>query len=298
MGRVLSTTMALLLVTASWAGAGTFKVMSDERPAQVSSPLYMPPGSVVKADFKSSIKSDSLTDMDSDAGSAAEVDADKRSGGKGKSGAAKKPRSAKGKMAPSPRVQTKPDKVAQSGPGELDLEDEIGRDLVLPPPQPSRDAQGESPAFMKDNQADAGDPRQSRNKKSESQSKATKKSSKRVTSSAPPAPGLMAGKPIRKVKPISGYMWNAPAGTSAFGPYGMPMEPQPLMSEARPRIVPPAMAERFVREGVTIKLAPRTVPAAYPSSHVPDQDSNSGSEFMSTVTEIIGLPFAFVSSLF
>ncbi|MEW6348010.1 MAG: hypothetical protein AB1646_03040 [Thermodesulfobacteriota bacterium] len=296
MGRVLSTTMALLLVTASWAGAGTFNVMSDERPQQVSSPLYMPPPSVAKCDFKSNIKSDSLTDLDSEPAGAVEGAADKRSGRKGKAGVSKKPRAARGKMAPSPRVQTKPDKVAQSGPSELDLENELERDLVLSPPAPGRDGQRESPAFTNEGSADAGDPGQRRGKNAESKGKATTKSSKRGASSSPPAPGLMAGKPIRKVKPISGYMWNAPAGTSAFGPYSMPMEPQPLMSDARPRIVPPEMAERFVREGVTIKLAPRTVPAAYPNPHV--TDSNSASELVSTVTEIIGLPFAFVSSLF
>ncbi len=296
MGRVLSTMMALLLITASWAGAGTFNVMSDESPKRVSSPLYMPPGSVVKAEFKSNIKSDSVMDLDSEPTSATEVDADTRSSRKGRVGVAKKKKTARGSMAPSPRVQTKPGTVAQSPPSEMDLEGELEQDLVLTPPKPSRDAQRESPESVTDRPADAGDPGLAQGKKAQSRPKGKKKQSKSVISPGPPGPNLAAGKPIRKVKPISGHMWNAPAGTSAYGPYGTPVEPQPLMSEARPRIVPPEMAERFVREGVTIKLAPRTVPAAYPSPHMPE--SNSGSELVSTVTELIGLPFAFLSSLF
>jgi hypothetical protein len=45
---------------------------------------------------------------------------------------------------------------------------------------------------------------------------------------------------------------------------------------------------------VTVRLAPQTVPAAY---GYPEEDF-AGSEILSIASEIIGMPFAFISSLF
>jgi hypothetical protein len=54
-------------------------------------------------------------------------------------------------------------------------------------------------------------------------------------------------------------------------------------------------ATRVVREGVTVKLVPQPVPASYQAG---ESDSNLGNELLSTAADVIGLPFAFVSSLF
>jgi hypothetical protein len=306
MGRVFALIMAVLLLGASWAGAGTFNVMSEAKPEKVANPVYIPP-TVVKAEWKSIQKSDSMIDVESEPSAAADTETEARSSTKSKTtgssrvGASGKSRTSRG-MAPSPKskAQTKPgnNKVAQTGQGETDLDKELemlDKDLVLSPPPPS-DRKRELSDSTVDGSADAAETGSPRGKKAGKSKVTTKKPPKATATTPSQAPSSFAGKPIRKVKPISGYLWNAPAGTSTVGGYGDPMEPMPLMSEARPRIVPPEQAERFVREGVTIKLAPRTVPATYPNPQM--EDSNSASELVSTMTEIIGLPFAFISSLF
>jgi hypothetical protein len=70
-----------------------------------------------------------------------------------------------------------------------------------------------------------------------------------------------------------------------------------MTAEPRRAIVPPPMAERFVRDGVTIKLAPNAAGAEAPYADAYRDDYN-GSDILSAATEIIGLPFAFISSLF
>jgi len=53
-------------------------------------------------------------------------------------------------------------------------------------------------------------------------------------------------------------------------------------------------SERFVRDGVTIKLAPRAIPASYAG----EMEQSIPAEIISAATDIIGLPFALISSLF
>jgi hypothetical protein len=69
-----------------------------------------------------------------------------------------------------------------------------------------------------------------------------------------------------------------------------------MTSAPRRAIATPPTADRFVREGVTIKLAPAGASETpYPEEY---RDDSSGSDILSAATEIIGLPFAFISSLF
>jgi hypothetical protein len=59
--------------------------------------------------------------------------------------------------------------------------------------------------------------------------------------------------------------------------------------------IPPATTDRFVRDGVTIKLAPAAAPA---TGVDPYDEESSGSDILSSAAELIGLPFAFISSFF
>jgi hypothetical protein len=72
---------------------------------------------------------------------------------------------------------------------------------------------------------------------------------------------------------------------------------QPEYMTSAPRRTPgqPGQSERIVRDGVTVKLTPASAPAIFP----PDaEEESSGSDILSTATEIIGMPFAFISSFF
>ena len=57
---------------------------------------------------------------------------------------------------------------------------------------------------------------------------------------------------------------------------------------------PTQYADRVVRDGVTVKLAPAAAPAEYPEY----PEESAGSDLLSTAVEIIGMPFAFIGSLF
>ena len=60
----------------------------------------------------------------------------------------------------------------------------------------------------------------------------------------------------------------------------------------------PPTAERFVHDGVTIKLAPAAAPAAGPGCGPYCEEDYANDDILSVATEIIGLPFAFISSFF
>ncbi len=351
MGRIFSVMMALLLLSASGVGAGTFGVMSEAKGEKLSSPVYIPP-TVVKAEFKSNLKSDSALDLETEPTAGTEPDSATRSGTKDRVAPSSKSRAPRG-MAPSPdrnaeqtpdglseqarkrgsgsapyrgsrqasKSKTGSDKVAQKKQSEQDIEKALEDSLVIQPPQPQAEGEketNESTESAEERGAGVQETERARGKKASRKGKEISKkphrggTSARPSAGPPPPPSSVAGKPVRKVKPLTGYMWNTPAGTwgpgvsdrgpeqalsgNGYGAFGNPVGPQPLISQAKPRAVSPEMASRFVREGVTIKLAPRTVLATYPNPQM--AEGSTGSELVATVTEIIGLPFAFISSLF
>ncbi len=136
-------------------------------------------------------------------------------------------------------------------------------------------------------------------------------------------PIVQSSKPIRKVKPVTQNPWSYPAGNyeNRYCPIdnsGIGCKPPEFATSEPRRIAVPEYAsmpprgvansggfggprsaaapapDRFVRDGVTIKLAPAVAPAVYPDS----AEESSGSDILSTAAEIIGLPFAFISSFF
>ena len=59
----------------------------------------------------------------------------------------------------------------------------------------------------------------------------------------------------------------------------------------------PPSADRIVRDGVTIKLAPAAAPPMDGNPY-PEEESSAGSDVINAAAEILGMPFAFLSSFF
>ncbi|MGC8659175.1 MAG: hypothetical protein ACP5U1_08885, partial [Desulfomonilaceae bacterium] len=87
--------------------------------------------------------------------------------------------------------------------------------------------------------------------------------------------------------------------TPNFGQNRM-AQPNYALSAPRPGLGAEAQTDRVVRDGITIKLAPAAAPvtAPMPPYEAEQRDDSSGSDLLSSAAEIIGLPFAFISSLF
>ncbi len=128
---------AIYIAAASCVWAGTFDGLAAAASATPPTPLYMQPGSIVKTEFKSNIRSDSDVDLDADFSSVAQA------AGKKTNQAAPQPavayRDKRHGMAPPPNMK-KADKspkgmvVADQEDSELDAD--LEKDLVLTPPPP------------------------------------------------------------------------------------------------------------------------------------------------------------------
>ncbi len=216
--------------------------------------------------------------------------------------------------------------MAENRDDSSSLESDLEKDLVLsPPPAKTEEKSPSEPRPVIERKP-------VEQKTGVSSAKTEKKAASQLKRPLPPDQvhfATKSGKPIRKVHPLSQNQWNVPAG-SRDGRYGRPAtarinhsvrsrhmrtatrEPMDdsrpyyqsnavperdyMASAPRRAIVPPPTADRFVRDGVTVKLAP----AAASENPYPDEyrDDSSGSDILSAATEIIGLPFAFISSLF
>lgn len=315
MARKLSIAAALIVCTVSWAWADGFRVIADA-PLSPPTPLYVSPGTLVKAEFNSptSRRAPEAAEEDRTVVEAAAVEG----------GPSVKPRPAvafrerpSGTMAPPPSNKpvkdTGPSIAASTEETPDSLEADLEKDLVLTPPTPKKSEKLRQEKEL----AEQGSTKET---PASSEIKAAPKKPlqrvKKVTPSAEQTPSATASKPIRKVKPITQNFWRHPAGASpmnpvvveppsharqmvarpqypSFGPDGRSCPPDPdYVSAERPRVaeIPPS-ADRFVRDGVTIKLAP-------PVAGARPQPDDSGDDIFSAAAEILGLPFAFISSLF
>jgi hypothetical protein len=330
MGKIVTTAAAIVVLTASWVCAGSFQGLADAASVRPLTPLYIQPGTVTKVEFKSNLKANSDMEMESDIPVAEPVAAS--------SGPNIKPRPAvafrerpSAAMAPPPRtnagVDSEVGSMAENRDDTSSLESDLEKDLVLSPPPAKTEENGQSepkPVIERKPVEQKSGVSGIRTEK--------KKAAPQVKKAIPPEQAQFAtksGKPIRKVHPLSQNQWNVPAGSNdpRYGRPGTPRinhaarsrnirtatrEPMDgqyrhprqgeavperdyMTSEPRRAIVPPPTADRFVREGVTIKLAPAGAAPPYPDEY---RDDSSGSDILSAATEIIGLPFAFISSLF
>lgn len=308
MGRILYLTAAIAVLTASWVCAGTFEVLAGATAVRPPTPLYVQSGSAVKAGFKPSLKATSDIGLESDA-PYADVTPVAAPKVEARPAVAFRERPS-GAMAPPPPSRSGVDadrgSVAQMR-DDSSLESDLEKELVLPPPPPKTEEKVESRPVVEEI-APAKKP-------SVSETKAEKKKAKtRVRRNGPSDYPLHAtsGKPIRKVRPISGNQWHYPA--AAYGPppslsdrhsarqsdrgyvRNVPQGGEYMNSAPGRPIAQPPSADRFVRDGVTIKLAPASAGAGYPDYVTREDDT--ASDILAAAAEVIGLPFAFISSLF
>ncbi len=330
MGKIVTIAAAIVVLTASWVCAGGFQGLADAAAVRPLTPLYIQPGTITKVEFKSNMRTNSDMELDSDIPLAEPVAASGGPNITARPAVAFRERPS-GAMAPPPRTRADGDSrvgtMAENQDDSSSLESELDKDLVLSPPP----AKTEEKTPSTSNQVIEKKPVEQ--KAGVSGVRNEKKAAKQFKKPLPPDRVhfvTKSGKPIRKVHPLSQNQWNIPAG-SRDARYGRPAtarvdhaarsrhirtatrEPMDdryrpyyqgnavaerdyMTSAPRRAIVPPPTADRFVRDGVTIKLAP----AAAAETGYPDEyrDDSSGSDILSAATEIIGLPFAFISSLF
>ncbi|MGO9572256.1 MAG: hypothetical protein ACLP5H_32465 [Desulfomonilaceae bacterium] len=320
MARFFLVAAAMVMLTASWVSAGNFDVLADAGIGTPPTPLHIKAGDVVKAEFKSNLSRNSEMELESDTLLPEPAAARETSQVKARPAVAFRQRSARG-MAPPPRVAPKSQQLgarAEAADETPDLESDLEKDLVISPPPPKTE---QKPGME---EMPAADRKSGVEQKAVTEKKADKKKAgpavKRV---APKEFGSYAGspKPIQKVHPpVAQNPWSYPAGAYENRPYpgrqyltdeprravnhsnkrvnGYPAAMNPGYTNIDPRraAIPPAAADRFVRDGVTIRLAPAAAPAIALDPR--EEDESSGSDILSSAAEIIGLPFAFISSLF
>lgn len=293
MRRMLFITAAFVILTASWVSAGSFSALSEKAQLLKPTPLYLAPGAVVKAEFKSNISRGSEMELESDA--LLPEPNSSHSGPKvtPKPAVAFRERPT-GAMAPPPATERKrptpPLSVAQADEDKQDLDLDLEKDLVLQPPP--RKA-SETPATpMKPVVETRSGAKEQKKVQKQIQKKRASTDSKRRKST--PRSQYLAQN-IRKVRPLSQTAWNIPAGSHG-------RNSQPVCRVETPhhedrRVTCPPTAETFVRDGVPIRLAPRQMPM--PPGQYTDYDENlGGDDLISAAAEVISLPFAFISSLF
>jgi hypothetical protein len=311
MGRILLVAAAIAVLTASGVYAGNFDVLADAGVVKPSAALHIKPGTVVKAEYKASLKTMSDMDLESDNLLPEPVSAKDTSRIKAKPAIALRERSSR--MAPPPRVTQKPEPTTTLAADDTaDLESDLEKDLVVaPPPQKSEEQAGM-------------DKKSASEKSAASEKKAEKKKTTPTVKKIAPSDNnsyAQGPKTIRKVKPVTQNPWSYPAGNYAnrycpadrtcaapesvapaqrrvaipdYRPMDQFQARQPEYMTSAPRRTP-GQPDRIVRDGVTIKLTPAAAPATFP----PDaEEEGSGSDILSAATEIIGMPFAFISSFF
>jgi len=292
MGRICYITAAILLLTVSWIWAGTFDDLAAASAARTAPPVFAAAGMVVKTEFKSGAQDDSEIQTESDTLLPEPVSAVGAPQAIPQPAAAYKKRS-RG-MSPPPKRQSasssRSNTLAQKkdDPSSLDLD--LEKDLVISPP----------PARTDETLEESGQPgietRGAPGREAvQGRTVDKKKSGIEIRRVSPPAPDQYAAKAIRKVRPLTQDPWSIPAGSHGNRSY--PAVSGPVVGESYSRMAPPAMPpRRYVRDGVTVKLAPTDAPAARHPEY--DAEREGESDIFSTATEIIGLPFAFISSLF
>ncbi|HMK37648.1 MAG TPA: hypothetical protein VK463_21425 [Desulfomonilaceae bacterium] len=318
MGRILTVAAVIAVLTASGVCAGNFDVLADAGVVKPSAAFHIKPGTVVKAEFSTRLKTASDVEMGPDNLLPEPVAATDTSRIKARPAIALRERRG---MAPPPKLTNKAEQTTVAAEENIDLENDLEKDLVLsPPPQKSED-QADTEKTPVTEKKSATEKTPAAQKKVEK-----KKTAPSVKQIAPSDFNSYAQstKPIRKVKPVTQNPWSNPAGNyvnrqcpvdsvcrmpesavpvrpRVSTPGHRPMDafqayhPEYATSEPRRTASQSPHPDRFVRDGVTIKLAPAAAPATYPADA---EEESSGSDILSSAAEIIGLPFAFISSFF
>jgi len=292
MGRICSITAAILLLTVSWVWAGAFDVLAKADVVRTPTPLHAAPGTVVKAEFRSD--ADDTLEMRTEADTLPVEATAAPPLVKPKPVVAYKERSSRA-MAPPPKKapSREPAAATMAQSEEKDsLELDLEKDLVISPPPPKVEGRSEPvtrPSVETRGTAVKETPREVTREPKVS----TPKPKAQTARPAPPKLQQYAAD-IRKVRPISSNPWATPAGSYRAPAVCPPMAADSPARHEFNRVAPPAATDRFVRDGVTVKLAPRPGAEAYPASG----EEYDRTDIISAAVEIIGMPFALISSMF
>jgi hypothetical protein len=325
MGRIVTIAAAIVVLTASWVSAGSFQTLADAAAVRPPTPLHIQPGSAANIELMS-MKTDSDVEAESALPVTTRVAAAVSPQVKPRPAVAFRDRKT-GSMAPPPRMNSEVEgsggMIAEARDEDSSLESDLEKDLVIErPPAKTEEPPVAAPKPKVEKKASELVPAVSGVRAEK------KKATPQVKQMSPDVQHYATnGKPIRKVQPVTQSQWSFPAGSydarlakpdratherrmkprpprmaaadpraAQYGPFGS--QPQGydngyMGSEPRRALMPPPTADRFVRDGVTIKLAPNA-PAPSPDEY---QDE-AGNDLLGAAAEIIGLPFAFISSLF
>ncbi len=310
MARMCLIAAALIFIAVPWAGAGNFEVLGSSGLVQAPQPVYKKPGAVVKAEFRSSLTTRSDAELEPDRVVPEKVAAKNDAGQILKPAITYRDRPTR-PMAPPPKANDAPHATVAAESQDLnsDLESDLEKDLVLSPPPAKTEQPIEAETTTTKGKTTSEKPSVAAVKKQVTKQKSNG-NVKQMPQSAQEKFAI-SSKPIHKVRPVTSNSWFGAAGSyDRQGPTPVTMNSDPRMLENyTPRPVPrpypptavrgvPPMAgpDRIVRDGVTIKLAPAT--AGPMVAQPPQEDDGFGSDLFSTAAEIIGLPFAFISSFF
>lgn len=301
MGRITSITAAIMILTVSWVWAGTFDVLAEASAVRAPTLHSLRPIPVLKAQFTTAMGTDSQMQTESDVLIPEQSQIPQLVQVTPKPAAAFKERSV-GAMAPPPKaaVVKKPGaaKLAQKKEAPDPLELDLEKDLVISPPPAEPEAEEKPSASPAPTVETKGITPKERIGEKRVDKKKAAPTVKPVTPLPLPEQYAASPKAIRKVRPLTRSAWSFPAGTYGPAP-ACPVRPNSFTTQSYTRVAPPMDApptQRYVRDGVTIKLAPSQV-AQNPQLRE-NAEEFGGPDILSVAAEIIGMPFAFISSLF
>jgi hypothetical protein len=302
MGRIYYVIAAFLLLSASWASAATFEVLADSVAVRNAAPLLAKPGTVVKAEFKSSVGERSDLTLEPDTLFPDESARPARPQVAPKPAVAFKKKGSKAMAPPpdpAPRLEPGARIAAQAKDPNDDLEMDLEKDLVISPPPAKTE---EVPKVLpKPSVEKPALPREDKISDKKLQRPVV---SPQVKQAAPvkTRPFSTSLSNIQKVRPVTSNPWLTPAGSPR--PQACPVAPvsritYPPQQAPIQQQAPQAQERTYVRDGVTVKLAAPPQPAQpMPATYQGKEDSFAGSDLLNAAADIIGLPFAFISSLF
>lgn len=323
MVRICCITAAVMLLAASWASAGTFQVLADA--GGLTGPFFSKPVPILKTAFKPGAKKQSEIELESDIFPDQDNSELTAPVAIARPAAASKKKKVPGAMAPPPVKSSR--KAAQSVKSAAakeraeDLDLDLAKDLVLPPPPPATEKKAVEK--MEPAPEPASKPIAVKPAPPGVEEVRPQVTTKKAPPERPDLHASVSGT-IRKVRPITGNGWNQPAGTyipsvnpwnnpaGAYVPSQMGYQgPQQTAVSANSQANPysnrfanpyeeapqPQQIRSYVRDGVTVRLVPRpgAVTQQFPQR---EDDQSTGSEVLNTAADILGMPFAFISSFF
>jgi len=290
MGRLYIMAAFLLLFTASWTSAGTLDVLSDAVAIRAPEPRSPAPGAVVKAEFKSTVDRDPELSLDSDEPAPAAKSRRLRPNVKPKPAVAFKKNKKKAASTAEKRGEVPP-QAAQKGANEDALELDLEKDLVLSPPPPRTTEEPEVSPRAPAETRPPDRPTKAKPKTKEAAKPQVKPKEKAGVKETPIEQRTLT-RTVRKVRPLGSDPWSTPAGSYTVRPFhGAPDSVAPRGSSTT---APAPSPKAYLRDGIMVRVTPQ------PGVEPPQETGgiSTGTDILNSALDLIGLPFAFISSMF